>query len=55
MDREPGGLQYTESRRVRHNLATNPPPGVSSHLFLGRNSPSQAAFWCQVGGQERWI
>ena len=41
---EPGGLQSMGSQRVRHSLATKPPPGVPSHLFLGRNSPTQAAF-----------
>ena len=43
---EPGGLQSMESQQVRHNLATKPPPGVPSHSLLGRNSPTQAAFWC---------
>ena len=41
---EPGGLQSMGSQRVRHSLATKPPPGVPSHVFLGRNSPTQAAF-----------
>ena len=41
---ELGGLQSIRSVRVKHSLATKPPPGVPSHLFLGRNSPIQAAF-----------
>ena len=41
---QPDGLQSMGSQRVRHSLATNPPPGVPSHLFLGRNSPTQVAF-----------
>ena len=41
---EPGGLQSMGSHRVRHSLATKPPPGVPSHLFLVKNSPTQAAF-----------
>ena len=41
---EPGGLHSMGSQRVRHSLATKPPPGVPSHVFLGRNSPTQAAF-----------
>ena len=43
---EPGGLQSMGSHRVRHSLATKAPPGVPSHVFLGRNSPTQAAFSC---------
>jgi len=39
-----GGLYSMGSQRLRHSLATKPPPGVSSHLFVGRNSPIQAAF-----------
>ena len=41
---EPGGLHSMGSQRVRHSLATKPPPGVPSHVFLGRNSPTQVAF-----------
>ena len=41
---EPGGLQSMGSHRVRHSLATKAPPGVPSHVFLGRNSPTQIAF-----------
>jgi len=41
---EPGGLQSMGSHRVRHSLATKPSSGVPSHVFLGRNSPTQAAF-----------
>ena len=51
---EPGGLQSMGSHRVRHSLATKPSSGVPSHVFLGRNNPTQAAFSCQVGGQECW-
>ena len=41
---EPGELHSMGSQRARHSLATKPPPGVPSHVFLGRNSPTQAAF-----------
>ena len=41
---QPDGLLSMGSHRVRHSLATKPPPGVPSHLFLGKNSPTQAAF-----------
>ena len=41
---EPGGLQSMGSQIVRHKLATKPPPAIPSHLFLGRSSPTQAAF-----------
>ena len=41
-----GGLYSMGSQRVRHSLATKPSPGVPSHVFLGKNSPSQAAFSC---------
>ena len=40
---EPGRLHSMGSQRVRHSLATKPPPGVLSHVVLGRNSPTQAA------------
>ena len=43
---QPDGLLSMGSHRVRHSLATKPPPDVPSHLFLGRNSPTQAAFSC---------
>ena len=39
-----GGLYSMGSQRARHSLATKPPPGVPSHVFLGRNSPTQDAF-----------
>ena len=42
---QPDGLLSMGSHRVRHSLATKAPPGVPSHVFLGRNSPTQAAFW----------
>ena len=41
---QPDGLLSMGSHRVRHSLATKAPPGVPSHVFLGRNSPTQAAF-----------